>query len=80
MMKCPCLHSGIAPICSADTEMMRIPTAEQQARACLTDQHRRCDIFRRFLGLPVAVRRPPAAAESRETGWSEPTIYSERGS
>ena len=82
-MKCPCLYSSIAPICSADTETMRIPTPDQLARGCLTEQHRRCEIFRRFLGLPVApqslVPRRDAQTRGRALGWSENTIYLERG-
>ena len=82
-MKCPCLYSSVAPICSADTETMRIPTPDQLARGCLTDQHRRCEIFRRFLGLPVgplqATARRDAEARRRGPGWSENTIYLERG-
>ena len=48
-MKCPCLFSTVAPICRADTEAMRIPSVDHRNRFCLCDQHRRCDLFRRFL-------------------------------
>jgi len=82
-MKCPCLYSSIAPICSADTETMRVPTSEQLARGCLTEQHRRCEIFRRFLGLPVGPQQPlprrDAEARVRGLSWAESTVYLERG-
>lgn len=53
-MKCPCLYSEQAPICRGDAEAMRVPAAEHLARFCLTDQYRRCAIFRVFLGTMVA--------------------------
>jgi hypothetical protein len=43
------LFSAVAPICRADTDAMRIPSVEHRNRFCLCDQHRRCDLFRRFL-------------------------------
>ena len=48
-MKCPCLYSDAAPICRAEGDAMRIPSAEQLVSHCLTAQYRRCDVFRRFL-------------------------------
>ena len=50
-MKCPCLYSDAAPICRAEGDAMRIPSAEQLAGHCMTTQYRRCDVFRRFLSL-----------------------------
>lgn len=49
-MKCPCLYSEAAPICRADMDAMRVPSPGQMSRFCTTDQYRRCDMFRSFLG------------------------------
>jgi len=51
VVKCSCLYSAVAPICRADTESMRIPPAGHLNRFCLTEQYRRCDLYRRFLGM-----------------------------
>ena len=48
-MKCPCLYSDAVPMCRAEGDALRIPSAEQLASHCLTAQYRRCDVFRRFL-------------------------------
>ena len=50
-MKCPCLYSSVAPICRADTESMRIPPTVHLNRFCLSEHYRRCDLYRRFLGI-----------------------------
>lgn len=55
-MKCPCLRQDVTPTCSADTEALRIPAQEHLERLCLTTEHRRCEIFRRFLGLRIVPR------------------------
>jgi len=51
VVKCPCLYGAVAPIYRADTESMRIRPVGQLDRCCLTERHRRCDLFRRFLGM-----------------------------
>ena len=51
MVKCPCLYSAVTPICRADTESMRIPSAGHLNRFCLTEHYRRCELYRRFLGM-----------------------------
>ena len=56
--RCPCLQHGGAAICVADREAVRIPPQDQLARVCLTDLHRRCEIFRAFVGLRIARREP----------------------
>ena len=48
--KCPCLYSAGVPLCRADTEALRIPPAEHLGRFCLGGKHRRCTLFRGFLG------------------------------
>ena len=48
-MKCPCLYSDAAPMCRAEGDALRIPSAEQLASHCLTAQYRRCEVYRRFL-------------------------------
>jgi hypothetical protein len=55
-VKCPCLRQEVTPTCSADTEALRIPVHEHLERFCLTGEHRRCEIFRRSLGLRVVPR------------------------
>ena len=50
-MKCPCLYSSVAPICRVDTESMRIPPTVHLNRFCLSEHYRRCDLYRRFLGI-----------------------------
>jgi len=64
--KCPCLYSATVPICRADTEAMRIPPSEHLNAICLGGQHRRCELFRGFLGNLSAQpgKWPGAAAES----------------
>jgi hypothetical protein len=59
--KCPCLREGVVTTCAADTEAVRIPTQFYVARICVTDLHRRCEVFRRFRGVRLAKPR-----ESRE--------------
>ncbi len=49
--RCPCLYSEEAPICRAEGDAIRIPSAEHLASHCLTAQHRRCEVFRRFLTM-----------------------------
>ena len=51
MVKCPCLYSAVAPVYRVDTESMRIRPVGRLDRGCLTERHRRCDLFRRFLGM-----------------------------
>src|SRR6516165_11533753 len=55
-VKCPCLYSDAAPICRAEGDAMRIPSAEQLARYCLTPHYRRCDVYRGFLA--ALAKRP----------------------
>jgi hypothetical protein len=58
------MRSEIVATCSADLDAVRIPTQDYVARVCLTDQHRRCEVFRRYLGIRLAkpddVRAMPA--------------------
>lgn len=65
-MKCPCLYSDAAPMCRAEGDALRIPSAEQLATHCLTAQYRRCDVYRRFL---------TALAERPERWRSDNTAY-----
>ena len=48
-MKCPCLYSDAAPMCRAEGDALRIPSAEHLASHCLTPHYRRCEVYRRFL-------------------------------
>jgi hypothetical protein len=66
---CPCLYSDAAPICRAEIDAMRIPSAEHLASYCLTAQYRRCHVFRSFLS---------ALAERPERWRSTTTAYSRR--
>jgi len=58
------LYSDAAPICRAEGDAMRIPSAEQLAAHCLTAHYRRCDVFRRFL---VALAERPERWRSPAT-------------
>lgn len=44
---------GITATCAADTEAVRIPPHDQLAQVCRTALHRRCELFRGFLGFSV---------------------------
>jgi len=48
-VKCPCLYSETSPICRAEADAMRIPSAEQLASHCLTVRYCGCEFYRRFL-------------------------------
>ena len=63
---CPCLRQQPVATCSADTDAVRIPPQEYVARFCLTDAHRRCDVFRRHLGMRLA-EAGSDTAKPRET-------------
>jgi hypothetical protein len=63
-VKCPCLRQDVTPTCSADTEALRIPAHEHLERFCLTGEHRRCEIFRRSLGLRIVPREAEWGAGS----------------
>ena len=65
-VKCPCLYSDAAPICRAEGDAMRIPSAEQLASHCLTSHYRRCDVFRRFL---IALAERPERWRSPVTAY-----------
>lgn len=65
-MKCPCLYSDAAPICRAEGDAMRIPSAEQLASHCQTAHYRRCDVYRRFL---VALAERPERWRSTGTDY-----------
>ena len=54
VMRCPCLYGETAPVCRADTEALRIPAPDHLSRFCLSAYHRRCDVYRHFLGVLVA--------------------------
>ena len=60
-MPCPCLRQSIVGTCAADRDAIRIPTQDHIARVCLTDLHRRCELFRGFRGMRLATRREPLA-------------------
>jgi hypothetical protein len=70
-VKCPCLYSDAAPICRAEGDAMRIPSAEQLVSHCLTAHYRRCEVFRRFLVAlaerPERWRRSTAANYGTDT-------------
>jgi len=62
-VKCPCLYSTAVPLCRADTEGIFIPGTEHQARFCLHEGHRRCEVFRRY--LDILVERPEQWSANR---------------
>jgi len=79
-VKCPCLFSAVAPICRADTDAMRIPSVEHRNRFCLCDQHRRCDLFRRFLRNLAAKPDQWRARVPADDGATDPTPNPTSGS
>jgi len=65
-VKCPCLYSDAAPICRAEGDALRIPSAEHLASHCLRAQYRRCEVYRRFL----------TALAERPERWRSDAAYS----
>lgn len=74
--KCPHLQPGEVPTCSADREALRIPPQDHLARVCLTELHRRCEIFRCFLGLRVA--KIEGSGEGTRGGARPPKLAAKR--
>ena len=65
--KCPCLREDVVATCSADTDAIRIPPHDHVVRFCLTDAHRRCDIFRRYVAMRLAAPPPLQSRRIHET-------------